>query len=173
MAPPQSDRDVLAPFRSDDHDHGACVDDALAAAEAVCKSRGARLTALRRQVLEFVWGRHGPVRAYDILDRLSAGGRRAAPPTVYRALEFLLDAGLIHRIESLNAYVGCGDPFGAHGGQFLICEACGSVAEIDDAAISRGLSRRASGLGFRVRRQTVEILGLCAPCGTEHDGDGA
>lgn len=165
------DNDVLAPFRPDDHDHDACVDDALATAAVVCEERGARLTALRRRVLEVVWGRHGPVRAYDILDRLGPGRRRAAPPTVYRALEFLLDAGLIHRIESLNAYVGCGDPHGAHGAQFLICEACGSVAEIDDAAISRRLGRRARGLGFRVRRQTVEILGLCAPCGKKEDDD--
>ena len=165
------DNDVLAPFRPDDHDHEACVDDALAAAAVVCEERGARLTALRRRVLEVVWGRHGPVRAYDILDRLGSERRRAAPPTVYRALEFLLDAGLIHRIESLSAYVGCGDPHGAHGAQFLICEACGSVAEIDDTAISRRLGSRARGLGFWVRRQTVEILGLCAPCWKEKDDD--
>ena len=159
-------------FTSADHDHGHCIATALDGAAELCQRRGARLTTLRRQVLEMVWRSHEPQGAYTILETLNGLGRRAAPPTVYRALDFLLGHGLIHRIESLNAYVGCGDPFGAHGAQFLICEACGSVAEIDDAVISNGLNRRARGLGFQVRRQTVEILGLCAPCGTEQDDDG-
>ncbi len=110
-------------FTSADHDHGHCVATALDAAASLCQRRRARLTPLRRRVLELVWRSHEPQGAYDILDTLGERGRRAAPPTVYRALDFLLGQGLIHRIESLNAFVGCRDPDTPHAGQFLICTA--------------------------------------------------
>ncbi len=157
--------DILAPFRAAGHDHDRCVAEALAAAEDICARQGVKLTELRRRVLELIWNRHEPVRAYDLLDQLRLERRSAAPPTIYRALDFLLDAGLIHRIESLNAYVGCGGPASSHGGQFMICTQCGRVAEIDDAEISRRVAERAAHLGFVVHRQTIEIMGLCAPCG--------
>jgi Fur family zinc uptake transcriptional regulator len=126
-----------ASFAGARHDHRSCVTQAMATAARLCTERGARLTPLRRRVLELIWrghapAKHAPVRAYDLLARLSDKGARAAPPTVYRALEFLLAHGLIHRIESLNAYVGCMHPEGAHGGQFLICEDCGAAAEVHD-----------------------------------------
>ncbi len=158
--------DVLAPFRAAGHDHRKCVAEALAAAEDICAAQSVKLTDLRRRVLELIWSGHQPVRAYDLLDRLRGKRRGAAPPTVYRALDFLLDAGLIHRIESLNAYVGCGEPATSHGGQFLICGDCGRVAELDDDGISRRLKARARDLGFSVHRQTIEIMGLCAQCGS-------
>ena len=164
--------DVLAPFRPADHDHVRCVTEALAAAEIVCTERNVSLTALRRRVLELIWSRHEPVRAYDLLDQLRAERRGAAPPTVYRALDFLLQAGLVHRIESLNAYVGCGGPEARHGGQFLICGECGRVAELDDDDISQRVRQRARGLGFTVRRQTIEIMGLCAQCAGPGAADG-
>ncbi len=156
---------ILAAFKPQSHDHGDCVETALAAAEEVCARRGRRLTALRRHVLELIWSGHGPVRAYDLLDRLRANKRSAAPPTVYRALEFLIDNGLVHRIESLNAYVGCGAPRNDHVGQFLICRDCSAVAELDDPAIAKSIARRAETLGFRVQRQTIEVLGVCPDCG--------
>ena len=163
-----ADSGVVAPFRTDQHDHGQCVDSALVAAEELCKSRGVSLTRLRRRVLELIWGRHGPVGAYDILDHLRGERRSAAPTSVYRALDSLLDAGLVHRIATLNAYIGCGDPLGtgevSHGGQFLICERCGAVAELEDKAIARRIGDSATRLGFRMRRQTVEISGLCPDC---------
>jgi Fur family zinc uptake transcriptional regulator len=159
-----SDRPVLSPFPKEGHDHDRCVDDALAAAEQRCARRAAALTPLRRRVLELVWQSHGPVRAYDLLDRLRAERRGAAPPTVYRALDFLLGQGLIHRIESLNAYVGCSDPDRKHGGQFLICGRCGTVAELDDDDIARAVAGRARALGFAVERQTIEVMGLCPRC---------
>jgi len=162
---------ILAPFPCEGHDHDRCVDDALSAAVLRCADKGAALTPLRRRVLELVWASHGPVRAYDILDRLRGERRGAAPPTVYRALDFLLAHGLIHRIESLNAYVGCGDPQRSHRGQFLICRACGAVAELDDPGISRAVADRARGLGFGVERQTVEVTGLCPRC--VHAGEAA
>ena len=93
------------PLACHPHDHSHCVSDALRAADALCARSGARLTALRRRVLELVWQSHRPLGAYDILGVLSSeDGRRAAPPTVYRALDFLLEHGLIHRLASLNAY---------------------------------------------------------------------
>lgn len=156
--------EILAPFPPRKHDHVACVTGALDVAEEKCRREGLRLTPLRRRVLELVWSSHGPVGAYDILDRLRAERTGAAPPTVYRALDFLLEHELIHRIESLNAFVGCGDPARRHGGQFLICTDCGSVAELDDPAIARTVSRSAGSLGFTVAHQTIEISGRCGAC---------
>ena len=105
-----------------------------------------------------------------MLDRLREGGTgAAAPPTVYRALDFLMAHGLVHRIESLNAFIGCDHPDKAHSGQFLICRDCGMVAELDDAEISGMLARKAQALGFSGERATVELRGLCPDCG----GDGA
>ena len=154
-------------FPAQSHDHGRCIADALDGAEALCTRRGARLTTLRRRVLELVWERHEPVRAYDILDSLRAGRPGAAPPTVYRALDFLLGHGLIHRIESLNAYVGCGEPRASHTGQFLICDDCGAVGEIDDAEISGLIAEKADAMGFAVLRQTVEVMGRCPGCAAD------
>lgn len=151
------------------HDHHRCIADALRVADEVCDAKGARLTPLRRRVLELVWGEHAPVRAYDILDRLRDERSNAAPPTVYRALDFLLEQGLVHRIESLNAYVGCAVSHRGHGAQFLICRDCGRVAELDDDAIARDVEDAAARLGFKVERQTVEVTGLCPACAGKAD----
>jgi Fur family zinc uptake transcriptional regulator len=162
MMPPAAARQ--SPFKPASHDHGSCVETALDRAAAVCAEHGARLTELRRQVLELVWRGHEPAGAYDILEGLRGSHPGAAPPTVYRALDFLLEQGLIHRIESLNAYVGCSRPERAHVSQFLICGKCGTAAEIDEPAIARAVLRRAGELGFAVERQTIEIRGLCPRC---------
>jgi Fur family zinc uptake transcriptional regulator len=161
---------VISRFRSSAHDHAACVDEALAAAEDVCARRGAQLTPTRRRVLELVWRHHGPAGAYDILDQLGGKGRRVAPPTVYRALDFLVENGLVHRIETQNAFVGCGDPTSSHRGQFLICRVCRSVGELADPAIARLVARRARELGFDAETQTIEIHGLCPECRSGGDG---
>ncbi len=159
-----------ASFAGAGHDHSTCVEGALATAARLCAERGARLTPLRRRVLELVWRSHTPVGAYDLLARLSdergtAKARGpAAPPTIYRALAFLLAQGLVHRIKSLNAYVGCVHPDGAHGGQFLICGDCGAAAEVHDPRVDAAVARRAEELGFAVRRKTIEVEGLCPPC---------
>ena len=153
-------------FPSADHDHGRCIATALDAAAGLCERRGARLTALRRQVLELVWRGHEPRGAYAILETLHQGGRRAAPPTVYRALEFLLGQGLIHRIESLNAFIGCVAPSEPHAGHFLICDACGGAAEVNDQRIGAALRESATEIGFKVERETIELRGLCPRCQT-------
>ncbi len=154
-----------------DHDHRHCVDNALAVATELCQRRGARLTVLRRRVLELVWRSHGPVGAYEILDWLrSEDGRTAAPPTVYRALDFLIEQRLIHRIESLNAFVGCIDPINPHTGQYLICRDCRTVTELDDDGISHAIRRQAQQRGFQIGQQTVEVHGLCENCAGKKPG---
>lgn len=131
----------------------------------MCLKQGLRLTALRRRVLELVWQSHKPLGAYDILAVLSEqDGRRAAPPTVYRALDFLLDNNLVHRIASLNAFIGCNHPEHAHQGQFLICRDCHVAVELEHKTISDAIVESALGVGFAVEGQTVEVIGLCAAC---------
>ncbi len=146
------------------HNHNICVSQALATAEKLCRERGLRFTALRRQVLCLVWDSHKPVGAYDILDRLKQEGKKAAPPTVYRALDFLIEADLVHRLDSLNAFVGCPDPSSSHRGQFLICRGCRTVAELDDARIDTLVQETAADLGFSAEQQMLEIQGLCSAC---------
>ncbi|WP_437879969.1 zinc uptake transcriptional repressor Zur [Pseudomonas sp. LRF_L74] len=156
-----------APLACLPHDHAHCVSSALAEAEAICAQQGVRLTALRKRVLELVWQSHKPLGAYDILGVLSdEDGRRAAPPTVYRALDFLLENGLVHRIASLNAFIGCNHPEHAHQGQFLICKGCNTAIELEKPAISEAIVASARDVGFAVESQTVEIVGLCASCRT-------
>lgn len=163
---PNNRQQVVTPFQDERHAHADCLQTALAAAEALCAQRGLRLTPLRRRVLELVWQSHEPVKAYDVLDQLRQEHRGAAPPTVYRALDFLQAKGFVHRIESLNAFIGCGAPQESHDGQFMICRRCGEVAEIDDDEITTLLSRKARQLGFRIDNETIEIRGVCAGCKT-------
>lgn len=153
-----------SPFKRVRHDHESCVDTALDRAGRLCSARGARLTELRREVLRLIWRGHEPIGAYVLLEALRRSHAGAAPPTVYRALDFLSGHGLVHRIESLNAYVGCAMPDTAHVSQFLICGHCNAAAELDDPSIAGAVMRRAGALGFAVEQQTIEIRGLCPRC---------
>ncbi len=149
------------------------TDHLLDRAEAVCVHRGARLTELRRHVLGLVLDSAAPTGAYELLDRLRQTRRGAAPPTVYRALEFLLEQGLIHRVERLSAFVGCvagctsdddeGDSH-THAAQFLICKRCGRVIEMQDHDVSAVLARAAKQAGFSISGATIEAEGLCSTC---------
>lgn len=152
-------------FSLGEHDHEGCIETAIATAEALCRDRGLRFTALRRRVLELVWESHRPIGAYDILHGLGSD-KSAAPPTVYRALDFLIDAGLVHRLDSLNAFIGCADPGRRHAGQFLICRECRTVTELGDAAIETLVAAKADAHGFTAVRQILEIEGLCNSCRT-------
>ena len=111
-------------FPDSGHDHRACVQGALRDAETLCARRGVRLTPARRRVLELIWQSHRPSGAYDLLERLAADGHRPSPPTVYRALDFLLRQGLVHRVSSRNAFVGCNHPGDDHMAQLFICDRC-------------------------------------------------
>ncbi|MBN1957283.1 MAG: transcriptional repressor [Desulfuromonadales bacterium] len=155
-------------FISGDHDHQRCMATALANAEQVCLNRRRRFTALRRRVFELIWQQHKPIGAYEVLEQLQKDGR-AAPPTVYRALDFLLELGLVHRIASMNAYVGCVHPERQHEGQFLICMQCRAFAELDSESITRMIDDKAQVNGFEVHRHTIEILGLCPKCQAESE----
>lgn len=152
------------PFVDSAHDHENCVAGALLAAARLCAERTKRLTPLRQRVLELVWHSHEPVGAYALLDRMRAERGRIAPPTVYRALDFLVAMGLVHRIESLNAFVGCAHPEHGHKAYFMICSHCGSAAEIEDGALPRIIALVADKAGFRLRSETVELSGTCASC---------
>ena len=153
-------------FQHGGHEHQSCIEDALARAEALCRRRGARLTPLRRRVLELVWGNHRAVKAYDLLTALGETVGAAKPPTVYRALEFLMEHGLVHRIDSLNAFVGCPQPDGRHSAQFLICGGCGEVSEMSAASIDRAVADRAADSGFALSRKIIELHGRCPRCST-------
>ncbi len=152
-------------FPSRGHDHANCIAQAMTDASTICTSRGARLTPLRKRVFEIIWQSHRPLGAYEILEVLSTDGRSAAPPTVYRGLEFLLEQGLVHRISSLNAFVGCSRPGHAGPGQFLICEACGIAAEVNDSGLEAAIDNAADSAGFSASGHTVEISGRCPNCG--------
>jgi len=138
----------------------------LERAAAACAREGGRLTEIRRQVLTLVLRSGEPLGAYTLLDRLRAEKANATPATIYRALDFLQDHGLIHKVERLNAFIGCADAgeHPHHAVQFLICRTCGSVAEMEDAGITASVERAAESSGFRPAHATVEVEGTCAAC---------
>ena len=152
-------------FPAPDHDHGRCSAEALAHADNLCRERGQRLTTSRRQILEVLLESHKPLGAYDIIDRAALKGARPAPITIYRALDFLIENGLVHRIESRNAYLACAhDHDAAAMVAFLICDACGSVGEIPAAPVAQSLNAAARASGFAPKLSVVEITGTCAHC---------
>jgi Fur family zinc uptake transcriptional regulator len=146
------------------HDHRHCVEDAVAAAEKLCAAKDLRFTPLRRRVLELVWSSHKPVGAYALLDELRNEDLGSAPPTIYRTLDFLIEHGLIHRIERMNAFIGCSHPGAAHRGFFLICSECGNAEEMQSDGLSETISTSASRRGFAARDMTLEVTGTCSDC---------
>lgn len=132
--------------------------------EQRCARDQLRLTPTRRRVLELVLQADGPIKAYDLLDQLKSEQPNAAPPTVYRALEFLLEHHFIHRLETLNAFVSCFHPRHQHHGQFLICEECGAVKEMAENRLSEDLARIAREADFMPSREVLEVYGICSRC---------
>ncbi len=152
-------------FQAPGHDHSRCEADVLAQAERVCAARGVRLTPIRRRVLSILGSGHRPLGAYEVMDRLAADGPRPAPITVYRALDFLLEQGLVHRIASRNAFTACVRHHdAAESVIFLICERCGTVGEAPSAAVSDALASAARRAGFVPKTPIIEVTGLCAHC---------
>ena len=151
-------------FPAPDHDHGRCTSAAIAHAEELCAERDQRLTPMRRHVLEALLDSHRPLGAYEIIDRL-AKNIRPAPITIYRALDFLRDNGLVHRIESRNAFVACvhshadKDPI-----VFLICEHCGAVGEAPGGGVAEALKASSRAAGFAPKSPVIEIAGVCSHC---------
>jgi Fur family zinc uptake transcriptional regulator len=154
-------------FPSPDHDHDRCAADGLSHAERICGERAQKLTPIRRHVLQALLASHKPLGAYEIIDALGGSMPRPAPITVYRALDFLMVNGLVHRIESRNAYLACAhDHDAAALVAFLICERCGAVGEIPAAAVAQSLNSAARASGFAPKLSVVEITGTCAHCQT-------
>jgi Fur family zinc uptake transcriptional regulator len=152
------------PVAFDAHDHGQCVETALAAAEAHCASEGLRFTPVRRAALEILLGEHRAMGAYELLDRLQEAGFGSQPPVAYRALEFLVANGFVHKIERLNAFIACAHPGASHSPAFLICRECDAVAEAQSAPARGSLGEAARATGFRIERTVVEALGVCPAC---------
>ncbi|HLL28206.1 MAG TPA: Fur family transcriptional regulator [Xanthobacteraceae bacterium] len=154
-----------AGFPAPNHDHKRCIADALARADEACNAQGMRLTPLRRRVLQTLAESHSPLGAYEITERLKKTREPVPTMSVYRALDFLLEAGLVHRIESKNAFLAC-----IHGHEsddivlFLLCERCERVAEVTSGALGRDLTQAARGVGFSARMRVLEVTGLCNAC---------
>jgi Fur family transcriptional regulator, zinc uptake regulator len=140
----------------------------LIRAQQICAARGARLTPVRRRVFELILGAEQPIGAYALLAALQGERGKLGPPTVYRALDFLLAHLLIHKIESVSAFVACGDVEHPHESQFMICDDCGVTEEIQDDAIVQSLRRLGEDRGFAVARQVIEARGLCPACRAAH-----
>ena len=137
----------------------------VALAVSICEGRGVQLTELRRRVLELLWARGGPTSAYQLIEEIRLrDSRPVRPPTVYRALHFLMAQGLVSRIESLNAFVPCAHPERDHDCLFFICSGCHASDELEDPRIGGLLAEDAAVLGFVATRRTVEVEGMCARC---------
>lgn len=152
---------------SPEHNHSHCIEHALEDARALCKARNLRFTPIRELVLKTIWQSHKPLGAYELLPTLAEAGFNSAPPTVYRALEFLQEQGLVHRIALLNAFIGCPHPGKQHHGSFLICRECNNTVELEADLISNAINSEAKKYSFSPEQQSIEVLGLCPSCQKE------
>lgn len=142
------------------HQHGTCIKDAVAFAEAHCAANGLRFTDLRRKVFQLIWSNHKALTASDIMQVLG----KDQPPLTYRALDFLKEQKLVHYIASLNAYVGCTHPQDNHVSQMLVCTQCRDVQEMASEDVSKSLSKTAQQAGFHSQQTFIEVLGTCKNC---------
>jgi Fur family zinc uptake transcriptional regulator len=151
-------------FLDPHHDHAHCTADLIARAERTCERRGSKLTGQRREILSSVAQSHSAVGAYDIIERMAEHGPRPAPITVYRALDFLLAHGLVHKIESRNAFVACSHSHEGQPAALLICETCGTVAELDAPEIFERIAQKAKAQKFSPAHTVIEMSGTCGSC---------
>lgn len=156
---------AVDPF--EDHDHDACAIRVLERAILQSEAEGVRLTPVRKRALEILLESHRAMGAYEVLERLAADGFGNQPPVAYRALDFLVENGLAHRVQRLNAYAACLSPDRDHAPVFLICRSCEKVAEADAPELRQALAHLGESGGFQVERATVEALGLCSVCAAE------
>jgi len=149
------------------HDH-LNVQERLSEAENLCATSGARLTPLRKEVLELILNASGPVGAYDLLAKMKGAAERpAATPTVYRTLDFLLEKGFIHRLTSINAYIPCCHPREGHQAAFLICTECHTVKEASAIGLIQQLNHLAESDQFKAHHSIIEISGICQQCSSK------
>ena len=147
-----------------DHNHEFCIDKATADIAQYCDARGLRLTKVRTDVLHILLSEHKALGAYDILEKLAHVHPSAKPPTVYRALEFLMKHGFAHKVERLNAYVACTRPGQDHAPAFMICRSCKTVAESRAPRRDSALHEAAAMAGFEIEETVLEAQGLCPLC---------
>lgn len=150
------------------HNHSNCIQTALDNATQLCTQRGVQLTDIRKQVLELIWENHHAVKAYDLLERIKPLQTAAKPATIYRALDFLMEQGFIHRVESLNAFIGCCNLQTVHQQLLLICKQCQNVEERAADLVMDALKQELKQAGFTAHHQAIEIQGICADCQTTH-----
>lgn len=136
----------------------------LQQADDICLKRNQRFTALRKQVLFLICRAEQPLGAYALLDLMKESGRSAAPPTVYRALDFLQEQGLVHRLASNNTYIACAHPQQQHEAVFLVCRQCGFTQELHTSGIYHAVELKANQVNFKVEHASVEVTGLCVQC---------
>jgi len=146
------------------HNHDVCRNKAVQTADKLCGERGVQLTPIRLKVLELIWESHRAVKAYDLLDQIKPLQQSAKPATIYRALDFLLEQGLIHRVESLNAFIGCSCSERQHELLLLICLQCHEVEERPGLLVMAAVAREVEQAGFTVHRKAIEIQGICHHC---------
>ncbi len=146
------------------HNHRRCLTSGMKEAQVLCAEMGLRLTTVRARVLEILLESHKALGAYEILDRLNDEGLGRQPPQVYRALDFLVEHGFVHRLERLNAFAACCHGVDGHEPMFLICGECRQVAETPLEALRDGIDGTAVALGFEVQSRVVEVIGRCPAC---------
>ena len=152
------------------HDHSSCINDCVASADTYCKAEGLQLTPVRRRVLEILLQQHQSLGAYEILDHLREEGLGSQPPVAYRALDFLVKHGFVHKIERLNAFIACTHPGESPAPVFMICRLCSAVAETHTDLSQGQLGQLAQDVGFAIERTVVEVEGLCPKCQEQATG---
>lgn len=164
-------RSSTAPFPAPGHDHAPCLADTLERARGAFDRVGLRLTPLRARVLEEIAASHSAVGAYEVLDRLARSGRRLAPISVYRAIEALVEAGLVHKLETRNAFFACHSSHLRNRGHLVLaCDRCNTVAEVPGATAFASIMAAAEAMDFSVTHAVVEVRGVCHHCGAAGDG---
>ena len=141
------------------------VDDSISLAEARCASAGERLTPARREAYLTMLAQDRPLSAYDLIAVLEEQkGKKIAPLTVYRHLDFLMRVGLVHRLESTHSFVACEHPDHVHESHYLLCNECGKADEVESQALGSLLDEIADRRGFKPENAIVEVKGLCGDC---------
>lgn len=158
-----------------EHDHDVCIERALELAEQLCEKKNLRLTPLRRQILRLVWQTHKPIGAYAIMELFQANSsrQRVAPPTVYRTLDFLVEHKLVHKIHSLNAFIGCTHPQHSSGDALFICTSCGYTEEVASHSVQQAIDISAHHQTFTIEHQILEITGRCSRCQQPNEQKGS
>ncbi len=132
--------------------------------EAICRQRGGRMTRQRRAVLAILLAEKRPLSAYELRDMLLPEDAAITPASVYRCLDFLVEHGLVHRLETTRSFIACDHPDHPHAVQFLICRQCGAVVEAEDNRVAAAADSLGQRLGFVLDQRTVELTGVCATC---------